>query len=279
MRGDQVTDGAAMDEGWLSERACQFGDGLFETVAVIGGRPCLWDRHLARLLDGCRRLLLPQPDIAQLTDAVMRLCHDHDRVVLKLFWTAGQSERGYRRPSPVEPRLALRLSPWPVTAYPAWWRVRWCAHRLSDNPALAGIKHLNRLDQVIARAEWSEPQIDEGLMLDQTGHAASGTMSNLFLQHGGDLVTPSLDRAGISGVVRGLICDLAGRRGIVLQQREVSPDEVRGADAVYLTNSLIGVRRVGQLAQQAYDHAVTEHPLLGEARMLCHQPAAGGGSE
>ena len=104
MRHDVLIDGVEADGGWLEERAFQFGDGLFETIAIIDGKPCLWDAHMARLADGCDRLRLPQPDLNQITEESRRLCAGRQRAVLKLYWTAGPSERGYRRPTALNPR-------------------------------------------------------------------------------------------------------------------------------------------------------------------------------
>lgn len=267
--GDAVFDDLTSDT-WLTERACQFGDGLFETVAVVDGEPCLWDRHLARLNEGCRRLGLPAPDPDHVATACDRLCAGHERAVLKIFWTAGPSERGYRRPSPPAARLAARVSAWPSpTAGP--WRLRLCRHRLSENPALAGIKHLNRLDQVIARSEWAEPEIGEGLMLDQGGHVVSGTMSNLFVQTDGRLLTPPIVGAGIAGVVRGLLIDVAAGFGDPVEVRHISLDDLGRADAVYLTNALIGVVRAAGFETRAFPAALEEPASVIESRALCHR--------
>lgn len=273
MHDDVLIDGIAASPACLDERALQFGDGLFETIAVVDGAPCLWDRHMARLAEGCRRLNLPLPQFDVLASECRDLCAGRARAVLKLYWTAGISTRGYRRPSPLQPRRMLRVSEWPSSGSVDPWKVRECRHRLSDNPGLAQIKHLNRLDQVIARAEWDEPDIAEGVMLGQDGRVVSGTMSNIFLQRGGDLLTPVVAGAGIAGVVRQLALHLAERRDLVVHEARVTPDELHAADVLYLTNSLIGVVRVGRLESTSYDLARAEHPLMIETRRRCHEPA------
>ena len=114
MQHDVLVDGVEANGTWLEERAFQFGDGLFETVAIIDGKPCLWDAHMVRLRLGCRRLRLPHPDFSCLAEEGQRLCAGYARAVLKIFWTAGRSERGYRRPAALNPerhpRLANRLA-------------------------------------------------------------------------------------------------------------------------------------------------------------------------
>lgn len=272
MHDDALIDGAAEHAGWLSERAFQFGDGLFETIAVIDRRPCLWRAHMARLEQGCCRLRLPPPDRARLEAECAALCARHPRGVLKLYWTAGRSVRGYRRPVPVQPRYYLSITDWPYTETPRDWAVRLCGQRLGENPQLAQIKHLNRLDQVMARAEWDDADIHEGLMCGQDGRLVCGTMSNLYVQRGERLLTPALDGAGIAGVVRGLALELAAAHGFALETGHVSLDAVRAADALYLSNSLIGVVRVRRFEERGYDTGLPEHPLMTQTRTACHRP-------
>lgn len=267
-----LIDGTASDAAWTSERAFQYGDGLFETVAIIDGRPCLWDAHVARLSEGCRRLRLPQPDTSLLTDECLALADGSSRAVIKIYWTAGESRRGYARPNPLQPRRILRLSDWPtlLSGNALSWTLRLCEQRLGENPALAGIKHLNRLEQVLARSEWNDPAIDEGVMLGQDGGVLCGTMSNLFVQQGDALITPRLNGAGISGVVRALLLRLAERRRMDVLEQQVTLAQLQRGDAVYMTNSLIGVMRVTKFESTQYDMLLDEHPLVSEARSLCH---------
>ena len=266
-----LIDGQAAAPDWLADRACQFGDGLFETVAVVSGRPCLWRAHLARLAEGCRRLRLPAPDAGLLRREVSDLCRGQDRAVLKLLWSAGRSARGYRRPPAAQGQRVLQLHPWAGPDYRRGWRVRLCSHRHGDNPTLAGIKHLNRLDQVLARAEWDQEH-DEGIMLDQSGQAVSGTMSNLFLQRGDELLTPPVARAGIEGVVRALLIDCADQAGERVRIEPIGPADLYAADGLYLSNSLIGVVRVAGFEDRDYDPAVPVPASVMLARELCHRP-------
>lgn len=265
-----LVDGQPTPADWLSERAFQFGDGLFETIAVIDGILCLWDAHMQRLLRGCERLRLPKPDVDVLYNDARQLCHDTDCAVLKMYWTAGRSQRGYRRPSPLTPQRIMSRSPWPYTEVQTHWVVCQCTHRLSENTVLAGIKHLNRLDQVIARSEWDDPQIHEGVMLGQDGRVVCGTMSNLLLQFEDHLLTPSISDAGIDGVVRQLLIETAQRVGADIRIADVGLAELQKAQAVYFTNSLIGVVRAARVGETVYDTHVAEHPVIADVRKACH---------
>jgi 4-amino-4-deoxychorismate lyase len=270
MQHDVLIDGAQAQGSWLKERAFQFGDGLFETVAILDGMPCHWAAHMERLGEGCQRIRLPLPDFGLLAEEGQRLCVGHRRAVLKIFWTAGRTERGYRRPDDIHPQRILRRSEWPQKAA-GWSALRQCDHRLGENPTLAGIKHLNRLDQVVARSEWKDARTGEGLMLGQDGRVVSGTMSNIFVQRGQTLLTPAIDGAGIAGVVRALILKTGENVGAPVLVDAVSLDDVRGADALFLSNSLIGVVRVSRFESIEYDPGIRQHAVISETRRLCHQ--------
>jgi 4-amino-4-deoxychorismate lyase len=135
----------------------------------------------------------------------------------------------------------------PALAAPEALTVRVCDTRLGVNPRLAGIKHLNRLEQVLARAEWEDGAMDEGLMLDDRGHVIAATQANLFARLEGQWVTPALDECGVAGVMRRAFRRWAAERGEEIAERGIAADEVEGASSLILTNALIGAWPVREL--------------------------------
>jgi 4-amino-4-deoxychorismate lyase len=253
---DALIDGVPADAIPVADRGLQYGDGLFETIAVVNGDPCLWGRHLARLRAGCARLAIPPPPDDQLTTEALRLTRGIDRAVLKVIVTRGDGGRGYRPAVTPKPRRILGLGPWP--SHPDAWatqgvRVRYCRTRLSHQPLLAGLKHLNRLEQVLARAEWDDPAVPEGLMLDSDGLVVEGTQSNVFAVAGGRLLTPLLDQCGVAGVVRDLVLAQARALGLAVVEAALEPALIEAADALFLTSSLIGIWPVRELAGVSFD--------------------------
>jgi 4-amino-4-deoxychorismate lyase len=235
-----------------SDRGLQFGDGLFETMALIGGKVRHVERHLDRLTLGCGRLGIPCPRRAELLDEFSRFAGAEGRAVLKLVLTRGVSERGYRIPESLQPTRILSHNDRPN--YPAeWWeqgvKVRWCKTTLSGQPALAGLKHLNRLEQVLARREWSDPDIAEGLMCDRRGYLIGGTMTNVFLVRGKTLTTPRVDECGVAGTMRTTILELANALGLEGAVQEIAGVDVAKAEEMFLTNALIGAWPVHQLGE------------------------------
>ncbi len=226
------------------DRGLLYGDGLFETMRVDSGRVPSWSAHLQRLLEGCDRLAIARPSIAVLEREVdLLLSMAPERAVLKLIVTRGSGGRGYRPPAAAEPTRILQLHPWPD--HPPARRqsgvaVRLCATRLGINPALAGLKHLNRLEQVLARAEWQD-EFEEGLMLDVEGRLVAGTMSNLFLIDRHRLRTPAITRCGVRGIMRGVVVEAAHAAGVVVEEVDLSLGDLRSADGAFLTNALIGL--------------------------------------
>jgi 4-amino-4-deoxychorismate lyase len=251
-----------------------YGDGVFETLAVLDGEPLLWDRHCARLKQGCERLGIPAPDQTTLRAEADELCAQAGRVVLKIIITRGPGGRGYRPPELPDPTRILSLHPYP--GYPTdlsiqGVSIRLCATRLGRNPALAGIKHCNRLEQVLARREWADPAIAEGVMLDTEGQVVEGTMSNIFMIYKDILLTPSLENCGVSGVVRGLVLELAVAHKVRSEVREIGLEELRKADEVFLTNSVIGIWPVSRLMDQRMDSPGTEYPGRDFAMRFCRE--------
>ena len=229
------------------DRGLQYGDGLFETIAIGSGRPLLWERHLERLSSGCVRLGIPAVDKGLLTCEAMQMCRGHTQRVLKIIITRGVGGRGYRPNQTAQeniPTRILSLHPWPD--YPQSNAsqgiiLRLCATRLGINPVLAGIKHLNRLEQVLARSEWNDPDIAEGVMLDVEGHVIEGTLSNLFIVSGEQLLTADLSGSGVDGVMRSLVLDIAGSLSIPTRVTHLDLDDLKNADEIFLCNTLIRI--------------------------------------
>lgn len=239
----------------VTDRALHYGDGLFETIACINGAPRFWERHVTRLLAGCERLGIPPPDTATLRSEIARLASTEAACVVKVIISRGSGGRGYRPPLPALPtRVVIR---YPFPEYPpshslAGVRVRLCETPLGCNPRLAGIKHLNRLEQVLARSEWDESDIAEGLMGDGDGHLVEGTMSNLFLVKDGVLLTPDLSRCGVEGVMRSVVMELAREMRIALQICPLEAAMLGEGSELFLTNSLIGIWPVTRCGEHHY---------------------------
>ncbi|TBV12102.1 aminodeoxychorismate lyase [Stutzerimonas kirkiae] len=247
----------------ISDRALAYGDGLFETMRVERGRPCLFERHMARLRDGCGRLRIPLDD-ALLRSEVLAYCAQFERGVAKLIVTRGDGLRGYAPPTPSIARRILQSAPLP--AYPAVHgesgvELFPCRTRLAEQPLLAGLKHLNRLEQVLARGEWQDAAFAEGLMCDTSGRVIEGVFSNLFLVLDGRLLTPSLQRCGVAGVMRAEIIERAAAAGMLVEQRDISVEELQRAEEIFLCNSLYGIWPVRRLRQRIW-------PVGGVTRKL-----------
>jgi len=234
------------------DRGLAFGDGLFETMGFHGDRVPLLERHLQRLHDGARRLRIAL-DPEQTRDEILRFLAGagSDDGVIKLIVTRGDGGRGYRAEQGIAARRILLQRP--RGAHPdAWWSegvtIRHCETRLGSNRALAGMKHLNRLEQVMARMEWDDPQIAEGLMSDQKGRIVEGISTNLFLVSGGRLLTPAIEHCGVAGVMRAHILQVVAPQ-LALHSEEIQCERalLSAAQEVFLCNAVIGVWPVRQL--------------------------------
>ncbi|WP_027960956.1 aminodeoxychorismate lyase [Halomonas halodenitrificans] len=226
----------------LDDRGAAYGDGLFETILIRDGRPLLWDEHLARLARGCRVLGMPMPDEHDLALPLAEAGAGLE--VLKLMLTRGSGGRGYRPPASPAPRLRWRLTSFAPDA--SRWRlgvrVRHCRLRLAGQPLLAGIKHLNRLENVLARREWGDDAIAEGLLSDEAGRLVEATAMNLFWRRAGRLETPSLARCGVAGTLREALMSR-----VEIHEVEAGDEALDDAEAVWLGNSVQGIWPVVRL--------------------------------
>lgn len=230
------------------DRGLHYGDGVFETIAFIRGEMPLWQHHWTRLEKACEQLHIPLPGEDVLLAEAQQLGQQSERSVIKLLITRGSGGRGYHLPESAQSTRILIRYPWPD--YPAkhWTqgiKTRVCDTRLGRNKKLAGLKHLNRLEQILARSEWSEADsefgIIEGLLLDNQDSVIEAITANLFMIKKGTLYTPDLSYSGVAGIMRGLILDCAQKLGIAMEVTQLSLAQILDADELFITNSLIGV--------------------------------------
>jgi 4-amino-4-deoxychorismate lyase len=234
------------------DRGLAYGDGVFETIALQHGQVQLWQGHCQRLTKGLLRLGLAA-DAAAASALVTRLTSDIQAAyrlfeaadgVLKITITRGVGGRGYVAPLVSQCTRIVTLAPWPTGREGlagAGVNSRLCCHPWSLNSVLAGLKHLNRLDQVMAGNEWQDPHIHEGFMLDPDANIISGVMSNVFIEQQGRLIVPLLDQCGIAGVMAQEVRVIAEQAGINVKAGRINVTALLNADAVFMTNSLNGI--------------------------------------
>ncbi len=253
--GDWYQHGIRIDSVPVDDRAVQYGDGVFETIAVRDATPRYWALHVDRLTRACNTvgLTMPAPNILlrDLENALARTTVNTGYCTAKLTITCGGDERGYRRPEDarVNSRIGIFAdSPLDEETYSTGVQVRLCDTNVACQPQLAGIKSLNRLDQVLARSEWSDPEIFDGLMCDDDGNLTCGTRTNLFIVRENHIETPRLDRCGVAGIMRRRIMDLLTGNHIHVAEIAIGCEELASVGEVFLSNSQVGVvpvRRCG----------------------------------
>jgi 4-amino-4-deoxychorismate lyase len=263
-------DGLPADAVNLQSRGLAYGDGLFETIAVRAGRPSLLEFHLERLALGCQRLAI-DADHGLIRDELCRYASALGDGVLKLILVRGDSQRGYAPAAGAAPRRILQGSPlpsYPVHNSEQGVRLFACSTRLAEQPLLAGLKHLNRLEQVLARAEWQDTEHAEGLMRDMSGRVIEGVYSNLFLVRAGVLLTADLSRCGVAGVMRAALIEQATAAGIAVRITDLSLQDLEQADEVFVCNSVYGIWPVRAFASLNWSPGPLTLKLQAIARTL-----------
>lgn len=247
-----------------NDRGLAYGDGLFETMRARRGTVHWWTAHWQRLARGAQALRMTLPDETQARHEGEALLEGRDGV-LKLIVTRGAGGRGYAPPSTAAPCWIVSVHPLPATPADGL-ALRWCETRLAMQPALAGFKHCNRLEQVLARAEWNDEAIHDGLMLSTEGDVVSATSANLFVLHEGRWATPRIDRCGVAGVCRAWAMD-----ALDAVETRLAVTEVEAADAIFLCNAVRGILPVARLGARSW----RPHPQVADVqrRLLAEHPA------
>jgi 4-amino-4-deoxychorismate lyase len=242
------------------DRGLSYGDGVFRTLRMQAGRPVGWERQYAKLQHDCAALKIACPSALVLSSELQQLGKTQAEGVAKIIITRGVSTRGY---APVAQSEVTRIvSITPAVSYPADFakqgiRMHVCKVRLGHQLLLAGIKHLNRLENVLAASEWQGQDVPEGLMCDISGYVISGTRSNLFMLRGNILYTPNLSRCGVAGVQRDRVIDWARQHGVTCKAADFHMEELVLADEIFLVNSVFGLWPVCELGE----YRKTQHPM------------------
>ncbi len=227
------------------DRGMHYGDGLFETIACRAGLARFLDLHLQRLTEGCARLGIRLPALPVLAGQLRALAATQSDSLIKLILTRGNATaRGYGAQGDETPRTVVLQYRWPAEDPKLWEQgvaVRVARGRLGENPALAGLKHLNRLEQILIRGEWTDPAIHEALVFSSSGWLVSGTMSNVFLVGAGRIMTPALTHAGVRGVMRRVVLREAQHEGLQSAELALDAGALAAAEEIFVTNARIGI--------------------------------------
>lgn len=270
-----LVNGELSDTLSIYDRGLQFGDGLFETIACVEGEFPFWGQHMQRLAEGCERLGIGTPDYMKLLSEARQVSAGQARAIVKIMITRGTSQRGYAYDHAMQANRVVIANPWlplPVAYWTKGVTITWCRTALAQQPLLAGIKHLNRLEQVLARAELHGRDVQEGLVCDTAGLVIEATAHNVFLVKDNEFVTPSLAKAGVAGIMRETVLAWLMQHGYKINITDVTPDAVRSSDALFLCNSLHGIWPVCRCDETLY----TVHPSVREltdqmAKLLPYQ--------
>ena len=245
----------------IFSRNMQYGDGLFETCVAKGNQILFWSSHLERLSIGCERLNIKNVDesdwISDINKAFALSTHSH--CIVKLILSRGDSSRGYSYKDDIVPVRVVIISEIKKTVVNNSFSLEYSDSGYHSNPQLAGIKHCNRLEQILARSSLSS---NEAIMLDEKENVISVTQGNIYFIFGNKLLTPKLDRCGVVGSRRALILELARSLKMDALESNISINQVQQADEVFISNSVIGIQPVHVIET----HKLGNNPLTEKIR-------------
>ena len=242
------------------DRGLAYGDGVFRTMQTKGGMPVCWPLHYQKLVADCAAIGIVCPSADLLMHDFVQLLVEPDLEsnklgVAKIIISRGEGERGYKTPAVTCPSRILIQSTMPSYApdmYTTGVDLHLCELRLAAQPKLAGIKHLNRLENIMARMEWRDDAAFDGLLLDQQDNAIECTMANLFARYGNQLLTPDLMQCGVSGITRERILSLASVLNLTVQVTQLPLARLMQADELLICNSLFGVFQVRSIQNTSW---------------------------
>ena len=264
----------------INDRSIHYGDGLFETILCHNNKLYYWPQHFQRLQTSAEKLKIACPqehllldDIAKLLDKNESGSNSEAACAIKIIVSRGAGERGYQFSkntaasrivllSAVEAGHSSLLSNQLLSG-----ELFICKQQVSINENLAGIKHLNRLENVLARNEWNDKaknNVIDGLMLNANQHVIEGTMSNLFAIKDKQLFTPCLSLSGINGIMRGVIIELAEKSNIKTSAINLTLDDLSSMDELFISNSLIAMKAVTKLGDSLYKYQAVTNMIFTE---------------
>ena len=253
-----LIDGKKQSKASIFNRNTQFGDGLFETCLVENKKLLFWSNHFERMKLGCERLQIPMVDealwLVDIKKAISLL--KIDNCIVKLVLSRGESFRGYSYKDNIRPIRMTIVSELKRNNHNMTFSLDFCNSGYNSNPKLAGIKHCNRLEQVLASADLTG---DDGIMLDENENVISVTKGNIFCVQGNTLITPNLDKCGIEGTRRAVILGLAMRLEFDISIKTLPVNELLQSDEIFISSSVQGIRPVSKIEGHRYsEHKITE---------------------
>ena len=238
------------------DRGFAYGDGVFRTLVMRNGIPDYWHSHYQKLVADCSAIGIVCPSAELLMDDLQQLFLLDELMVAKIIITRGEGNRGYTPPAitaPTRVMIKSNLPEYPEVHFTEGVHLCVCETRLATQPKLAGIKHLNRLENVLARMEWQDANIAngivEGVMLDMEDAVIECTAANIFARFGDTLITPALNSCGIAGITRQRILDIAHTLSLKTFIERLDLNKLYSADEMIICSSLYGAWQVRSIQQ------------------------------
>jgi 4-amino-4-deoxychorismate lyase len=236
------------------DRGFAYGDGVFRTLVMRDGLPESWPQHYQKLVADCAAINIVCPSAELLMSDLQQLFTPDEEAIAKIIITRGEGNRGYTPPPITAPMRVVTKSAMPQYAearFTEGVNLHVCETRLALQPKLAGVKHLNRLENVLARMEWNDQNIADGILLDTNDNVIECTAANIFARFGDTLITPNLTQCGVAGITRQRIIELAHTLSLKISVETFNLEKLFTADEVIICNSIYGAWQVRQIQDKS----------------------------
>ncbi len=261
-------DGTETQKASAKSRGFLYGDGIFTTIKVVDGKFRLLGLHIERLQRDANRLKLNLPPLKPLIEELQQKITQRSGV-LRLSFTREEGARGYQFDPAAKSEAVAWFNPRtyaaPEQVQPI--HLRWCDTQLATNHPLAGVKHLNRLEQVLARSEWSNEVYQDGLMCDSQGRVLETTCANIFLIKNKQIMTPSIKSNGVLGVMRLHLLESFKQLNLEVREQDIDKQTVLDADELFISNAIQGMVPVESIQGLRYDTGYTNSLIQAVATL------------
>lgn len=238
----------------INDRGLLLGEGLFETIPVLHGKPIWLHDHMNRLAQASRTLGFSfDRNLSEQNILALAKIAPDGRGITRLSITGGSGGRGLLPPRESAPCLIASLMPYPASMVHDSLTLITSSIRRNENSPASRLKSLNYLDNILAAKEAIDQQADDALMLNSKGFASCSTIGNIFAIIGNEIITPPISDGVLPGIIRQKLLDHAPQIDLSIKERSLKIEDIKKADGLFLTNSLRLVRTVTRLDDHVYD--------------------------
>jgi branched-chain amino acid aminotransferase len=258
----------------VNDRGFLLGDGLFETMRVVKGKPFRFAQHLERMTRGADFLKIKSPFTPKELEKFAAQLIEQNKMsdaILRVTLTRGAGERGYNFNYECKPTIVMTLHAAPSLENHAEWNLITSSFHIPAADPLSSFKTTSKILHVMARAEAKEKGADEALLINTNGEVAETTSGNLFWIYNDKICTVPTGRGVLPGITRAVVLEICQALGLSVNKRVIKPEALRNSEGIFVTQSALGIIPVSSFDGET----VAASPLVDQIAQAYNEILAG----